>query len=313
MNRLSVTVVVASRDRPHLVREALRATRAALRPGDSLILVDSASADPVAMTGIAREAGATLIRCEEPGASRARNAGWRAAPTELVAFTDDDCLPEKGWLNAAVEAFEREPSAGFVTGRVVSASRESPRGWLHLSVTSRTWPAIFGPGDDPTEVGHGANMIWQRKALEQLGGFDETLGPGAPLRAAEDVDAFWRLLVKGGTGVFNPDSVVAHRQWRGRGKQLRVYVAYGVGAGGLAVKRWRLQDGDNSQLPWRRAASRGGRELLWPHGVEGVIRNVTSRFAMGALAELAMSAGAVKGVVKARRMGLVDGHFVSRP
>lgn len=311
-DRLSVTVVMASRDRPQLVREALEAARTALRPGDSMILVDSASADPEAIASIAREAGVTLIRCEEPGASRARNLGWRAASTELVAFTDDDCLPDSRWLEAAAEAFEGKPSVGFVTGPVVSASKDNRRAWLHLSLTSRTVPATFGPEDDPTEIGHGANMIWRRSALEQIGGFDEMLGPGAPLRAAEDVDVFWRLLLNGGTGMFDPDAVVAHRQWRGRVKQLRVYVGYGVGSGALAVKRWRFQGGNDVRLSRREAAKRGGRELVWAHGVEGMIRNVEKRFAMGALAELAMAAGAVKGVTRARRMDLVDGHFVRR-
>ncbi|HVA73616.1 MAG TPA: glycosyltransferase [Acidimicrobiales bacterium] len=308
---MSVTVVIATRDRPQLVRGALEAAKAALRPGDSLIMVDSASADPITIAGVAREAGANLIRCAEPGTSRARNAGWRAASTELVAFTDDDCLPDSRWLEAAVEAFTREPSAGFVTGRVDSESTHTPRAWLHLSLTSRTDPAKFGHDDDPTEIGHGANMVWRRSALEEIGGFDETLGPGAPLRAAEDVDAFWRSLMGGGVGVFDPDSIVAHRQWRGRVDQLRAYLGYGVGSGALAVKRWRLELGGDRRPSWGKIAGRASRELIWRHGVQGVVRNVAERYAMGSLSELAMLAGAAQGVVRARRMGLADGHFLT--
>lgn len=306
---LSVTVVIASRDRTQLLTGALAATSAALRPGDSMILVDSASSDPEAMAQIARDAGAKLIRSEEPGASRARNLGWRAASTELVAFTDDDCLPDPGWLERAAETFARAPSASFVTGSVLSDSTRTPRAWLSLSVTARTAPARFEAGDEPTEVGHGANMTWRKKALEQIDGFDECLGPGAPLKAAEDVDAFWRLLIGGGFGMFNPDSIVAHRQWRGRVTQLRVCIAYGVGAGALAVKRWCLQDRRCRQLPWRVIASRASRELLWTHGVQGVRRSIANGYAMGALAELAMLAGAIRGVVNARRLELVDGRF----
>ena len=302
-----VTVVIATRDRPHLARGALAAAETTLRPGDSLILVDSASEDPATLAGIAREAGATLIRCDVPGASRARNVGWRAASTELVAFTDDDCLPDPGWLEAAVETFGKDPAVGFVTGQVVPEIPDRPRAWLHLSVTSRTEPATFGFDDDPTEVGHGANMAWRRAALEQIGGFDEALGPGTPLRAAEDVDAFWRLLREGWVGAFNPDSIVAHRQWRGRTSQLRVYVGYGVGSGALVVKGWRLGSGD---FPAGRSTvfSRG-RELIC-HGLEGVVENLVQRYAMGVVAELAMFAGTFLGVVRARRLALVDGHFV---
>ena len=309
MSGISVTVVIATRDRPELAREALAAARKALREGDSLILVDSASADPDAVAGVARQAGATLVRCEEPGTSRARNAGWHATSAELVAFTDDDCLPDSRWLEAAVEAFMREPSASFVTGRVVSESADIPRAWLQLSVTARVDSAKFDHADDPTEIGHGANMTWRRSALEQIGGFDEALGPGTPLRAAEDVDAFWRLLRSGGIGLFDPNSIVAHRQWRGRLAQLRVYLGYGVGAGALAVKRQRLRDSAHRPRSGLEIAFRALPELVWRHGVQGVLRNVAQRFAMGTLSEFAMLAGATQGVIKARRMELADGRF----
>lgn len=309
MNGVSVAVVIATRDRPELARAALAAASTALRAGDSLLLVDSASADSVAVAGIARQVGATLVRCEEPGTSRARNAGWRATSTELVAFTDDDCLPDSRWLEAAVEAFKREPSASFVTGQVVSESADIPRAWLQLSVTSRVDPAKFDREEDAAEVGHGANMIWRRSALEQIGGFDEGLGPGTPLRAAEDVDAFWRLLRSGGIGAFDPGPIVVHRQWRGRMTQLRVCLGYGVGAGALAVKRQRLRDGTEQSLFGLKIPIRALLELAWRHGVQGVLRNVAERYAMGTLAELAMLAGAAQGVIRARRMELADGHF----
>lgn len=301
------TIVIATRDRPALARDALTAASTALRAGDSLILVDSASADPAALAAIALEVGATLVRCEEPGTSRARNAGWRAATTELIAFTDDDCLPDPLWLEAAEEAFHNEPTASFVTGQVVSESADTPRAWLQLSVTSRTDPARFYHRDDLTEIGHGANMTWRRTALEQIGGFDEELGPGTPLRAAEDVDAFWRLLSTGGIGIFCPKSIVTHRQWRGRVKQLRVYLGYGVGAGALAVKRQQVQDG--RPVSARKIAARALSEVVRRHGVEGIRRNIAQRYAMGGLAELTMLAGAAQGILKASRRKVSDGHF----
>ena len=307
--RTPVTVVIATRDRPHLAKEALAAATAALRAGDSMILVDSASADPGAIARIAREGGALLVRCDEPGTSRARNHGWRAASTEIIAFTDDDCLPDARWLDSTVETFERDPAVGFVTGQVVPERPDTPRAWLHLSVTSRTEPATFGCHDDPGDVGHGANMAWRKTALERIGGFDEALGPGTPLRAAEDVDAFWRLLTDGGVGAFNPDSTVIHRQWRGRTTQLRVYLGYGVGAGALAVKGWRLASGTDRPVPWR-TVIRGGPERVWRRGLQGVGRNLATRYMMGVLADLAMLAGTAGGVARARRLDLLDGHFV---
>ena len=44
----------------------------------------------------------------EPGATRARNAGARAADGEVIVFIDDDALPRSGWLPALLACF-REP------------------------------------------------------------------------------------------------------------------------------------------------------------------------------------------------------------
>ena len=155
-------------------------------------------------------------------------------------------------------------------------------------------------------------MAWRRQALEELGGFDEGLGPGTPLRAAEDVDLFWRALAHGDSGAFEPGATVAHRQWRSRAHHVRVYFGYGVGSGALAVKRWRIEHGvaaAEGALPWRIVARHAGRELLWRRAVVGVGRNIASRYVMGVLAELAMLAGELRGVSRARRMPVVDGCF----
>jgi glycosyltransferase involved in cell wall biosynthesis len=310
-----ITVVIATRDRPELLEGALEAVNRVLRQRDEVIVVDSASRDAGAISRIASDAGATLIRCDQPGSSRARNLGWRAASTDIVAFTDDDCLPCEDWLDAVVVAFEHAPSASFVTGRVLPQFTGSPRARLHLAVTSREQPASFDADDDPADIGHGANMAWRKGALEDLGGFDEGMGPGAPLQAAEDVDLFWRALTQGGSGVFEPAATVAHRQWRSRAHHLRVSIGYGIGSGGLAVKRWRLEDGTmapGSALSWRVVSRHAGSELFWRRVVLGVRRNIANRYAMGVLAELAMFAGEVRGVVRARCMPVKDGRFLPR-
>src|SRR4051794_28592888 len=51
------------------------------------------------------------------GPAAARNVGWRAARGAIIAFTDDDCIPEPRWLSEAEAAFEGDVAA--VSGRVV--------------------------------------------------------------------------------------------------------------------------------------------------------------------------------------------------
>src|SRR5437588_3993607 len=112
-----MTVVVPTRDRPELLAGCLKALSQELAAEDELIVVDSASTDPrVALT--ARHFGARLVRCERPGASLARNRGWREGRHEVVAFIDDDVRVAHGWREAAAEVMSGVPGLAFVTGRL---------------------------------------------------------------------------------------------------------------------------------------------------------------------------------------------------
>jgi glycosyltransferase involved in cell wall biosynthesis len=295
MPSIPVSVVIATRDRPALVEAALGAVTRCLRPGDEVIVVDSASGQPaaVAVAVVATEAGARLVRCDQPGTSRARNAGARAASAPIVAFTDDDCLPEPGWVQAVADAFGRHEGLGFLTGAVLPGLRadgSAPSG-LTLSTLTGVSPRAFGADEDLESLGHGANMAWDRAALLAMGGFDEAFGPGAPLRAAEDHEAFWRALRTGLTGRYEPDAAVVHSQWRGTWGQMRSYFGYGLGSAGLFAKRARTEAG----LP-----SVGG--YLWQSGVAPIGRALSKGYQRGAAAEAAKLAGMVRGLVRSRRL-----------
>ena len=295
MPSIAVSVVIATRDRPALLQAALGAVGRSLRPGDELIVVDSAShpSEAAAVAGVAAVAGARLVRCDRPGTSRARNAGARAASADIVAFTDDDCLPEPDWLEAVAAVFERHPGLGFVTGAVVPGHRANSTAPTGVTLSTMTGGAsrAFGPEEDPDLLGHGANMAWDRAALVRMGGFDETFGPGAPLRAAEDHEAFWRALRTGLAGRHEPNAAVVHSQWRGTWGQMRSYYGYGVGSAGLFVKRGRTEAG----LP-----TVGG--YLWTSGVAPIGRTLSKGYERGAAAEAAKLAGMVRGVLRSRRL-----------
>jgi len=312
-----ITVVVATRDRPALLAGALGALKGSLRPGDRAIVVDSASVDR-RVRDVAEAAEVDLVVCERPGACRARNAGLHAATTDIVAFTDDDCRPGPGWVAALASAFAGAPGLDFVTGQVLSDAPAGGRAQLALSVLESSVAVSFGAGDEPSGMGHGANMAWRKAALEAIGGFDETLGPGAPLHAAEDHDVFWRALSNGAAGRFDPSAVVVHHQWRSRRGQLTAYYGYGVGTGAIEVKRRRVVGGTFGAargvlappLGIGRTASLVTGRLLWHDGIGAIARNLASGYEMGALAEGMKLAGALRGVLLSRRMALVDGRFV---
>lgn len=299
MTSPGVAVVLCTRDRPELLRGALEALVPALRPQDEAVVVDSASSGPESRV-VAERLGLRVVRCDRPGLSRARNAGVAATSRPVVAFTDDDCRPDPRWP-AVVERAFTDPHVGLVTGRVLAVGQGTG---TRLSTRDATAPRRFRGPTRPGLVGHGANMALRRTALDQLGGFDELLGAGGPLRAADDWDVFWRVLRLGWEAVYEPDSVVTHDQWRTRRAALRVRYGYALGAGALGVKALRLSD----PLGRRILADR-----LLRQGAERALRGLVRRRPELVLDAAANLAGGLVGAARGLRLPIEAGQFAERP
>src|SRR6185312_10994877 len=56
---------------------------------------------------------------EAHGPAAARNLGWRVAGAPIIAFTDDDTVPDPGWLTAGAGTLERHADLAAVTGQVI--------------------------------------------------------------------------------------------------------------------------------------------------------------------------------------------------
>ena len=196
---MRVSVVVPTYRRAGLLDRCLAALAAQdLDPADYEILIadDAASAETRRQVeDWARRAGPPVRylpvhRAHGPAA--ARNVGWRRARGSIIAFTDDDCIPDPGWLKAGVHAFTEGVTA--VTGRVVVPLPEAPTDY------ERDAAGLEG-GEFVT-----ANCFVRRDILEQVGGFDERFS--AAWR--EDSDLHFTLLRHGGRIVRVPAALVVH-------------------------------------------------------------------------------------------------------
>lgn len=288
------TVVIPTRDRSALLRDTLARVREAVPATVPVLVVDSASEDDT--SAVAREAGVEVIRCELPGASVARNAGWRHARTPVVAFLDDDCLPEPGWVQALAAPFD-DPTVGVVFGRVGLEEE----GTAALAILERDEAHGLDVGSPLADYGYTANVAFRRDALATLGGFDEVLGAGSPLHASEDKDLTWRLLRAGWAGRYDPAARVVHRQWRSRSTALRTYFHYGIGEAAFVAKARRIDPTAGATL---------GHQAGLRRQVTVVTDALRDRYEYGALTGVVGAAGAVVGRVLARRYRIVDGRFV---
>lgn len=290
-----IAVVVCTRDRPALLEASLASLAADLRPGDERVVVDSASVDGPAVAAVAEAAGFRVVRVDRPGLSRARNAGLAATSADVVAFTDDDCRVSPGWA-AGLEAAFTDPGLGFLTG-AVAADRETR---LPIAVGEHAEAHEVDALADPTACGHGANMAFRRAALDEVGGFDEDLGAGGPLRSAEDVDIFWRLARAGWRGRHDPANRVTHVQWRSTAGALKVSYGYGLGLGAMAVKGVRLG---------RREGWGVLRRGLWRNGVHRAWRDLRNGYQAGAASSLVRVGGVLVGAALGVRRPLTKERF----
>ncbi len=224
-NAPDISVVVATRDRPARVANCVRQLARQEYPSYEIIVVDNAPADPGAVPAVLEPLNLHVpVRYmveARSGVSWARNAGWRAARAEIIAFTDDDALPDRYWLAEIVRGFSAQSTVGCVTGPVLPAElRTEPQQWfeeLGGMVPGRGFnQEIFGPGHSQNalypypEVGAGVNMAFRREVLVDIGGFNVCLGPGTPAMAAEDTFAFTLTLLAQHTVVYQPTALVFH-------------------------------------------------------------------------------------------------------
>jgi GT2 family glycosyltransferase len=183
-----------------------------------VVVVSDGSTDGSA--GIARSyAGVRVIETENRGLSSARNTAAAAAGGEIVAYIDDDAVPDPDWLTHVAASFESEGvlAAGGPnvpppeSNRVAQAVANAPGGPTHVLI-----------GDREAEHIPGCNMAISKTALDEIGGFDPQFRV-----AGDDVDICWRLLEAGGRIGFNPGAVVCHRRRATVGGYLRQQRGYG--------------------------------------------------------------------------------------
>lgn len=235
-----VSVVVATRNRPAELAACLGALRAHAGAAREILVSDSASDDRGAIEEIATGAGAVLVRCERPGLSVARNAGALRATGEAIAFLDDDCQVEPGWLDGIRAGFTG-PDVAAVTGSYLPAEldHEAQLLFLRYSHMDRRGlePVTFSPGRresrhwplDAWRMGSGGNMAVRAEAFRRLGGFRTDLGLGTPARGGEDLFLLWSIVRSGGNVVYLPAAMVTHRHHRDLASLHRVMSGYGTG------------------------------------------------------------------------------------
>jgi glycosyltransferase involved in cell wall biosynthesis len=233
----TVSVLICTRDRSGMLEGCLQSVLACSPAADEVVVVDQ-SRDETTRLAVCKHQGGKVpvryLRGKGLGVSRAKNQGIADCTGDIIAFTDDDCRVDPGWIPALVEAL-RAGDAAAAVGRTLPG-KPGEDGEETFSVYASRNGRRFHALSHPWRVGGGGNFAVVREVMRSAGPFDVRFGPGALLQSAEDMDMVHRLLRSGRRIVYAPSALVWHRSWRGREENRRLSRAYGVGAGGYFAK-----------------------------------------------------------------------------
>jgi cellulose synthase/poly-beta-1,6-N-acetylglucosamine synthase-like glycosyltransferase len=118
--RLGITVGIITRNRAADLRDALRSLTRQARPADEVLIVDNGSTDETSsvVESFRERLPLSYHFLEEASIPMARNLVIDRAGHDIVAFTDDDCVPEPRWLEVVERGFLRAENVGIVGGWV---------------------------------------------------------------------------------------------------------------------------------------------------------------------------------------------------
>ncbi|WP_299026491.1 glycosyltransferase [uncultured Sulfitobacter sp.] len=179
MSEQTVSVIIVSRGRPDALRRCLTGVaQLQYRPFEVVVV---ACPDGIAVTE--RLEILPDIKCiafDEANISAARNLGLVHAAGEVVAFIDDDAVPEPLWLHHLVAPAARSDVAamgGYVRGRNGISYQYKAR-TLDGNGTAQTveidpfQATVLAPPKGRAIKTEGTNMAFRRDALVAIGGFD---------------------------------------------------------------------------------------------------------------------------------------------
>ncbi len=186
MSDVQLTIVLATRNRQHLLARVLEGYRRATAPPVrwKLVIVDNGSTDatPAMLESFQRILPLQFISEPVAGKNRALNRALPATEGRLVVMTDDDAIPSTSFLTAWTNYLDFDSNFALFGGSIVPLFHRKPPKWLVASKFN--FSMMFAERDlpeGPTDAGaiYGGNMAISKRIFDKGFRFDESIGPNA--------------------------------------------------------------------------------------------------------------------------------------
>jgi len=191
---VKISVIVPTHYRPAYLRKTVEALLSQDYPGKKYEIIIVGYKGDKSLGSVIGEfsgRGVNFFKIGSGAVDKKRNFGIKQARFGIVAFTDDDCVPEKNWLKNISITFEENPKIAGVEGLTWNDNKS-----LYCHAPQNLKGGNF----------LACNYAFKKPFLKKVGGFDENYR----LNYREDTDLAFKLLVKGLKIKFCKDMRVYH-------------------------------------------------------------------------------------------------------
>jgi len=306
-----ISIVIPTYGRPGPLRKCLEGVTDLDYPAGrfEVIVVDDGSPEPVApsLESFSGCLDLTAIRQLNRGPAAARNTGASRAAGRWLAFTDDDCVPDRDWLAALADRLRVVDSRTAIGGRTRSGhpgEKDRPvYTWEDLATCAAgedvvaltgCWqgavPRAATAGDLDRAVAEASRLLERSRREQSLAGTGELAflptsnlavsreafhavgGFDERFRNYEDMEFCHRWRQEGGRLVAEPAAIVHHFRPTGLTAFWRQHTGYGRGAAAFyAADRFPLRDRIGRLPDLYARALRGARTTPRPAAVTALI------------------------------------------
>lgn len=221
----TISVVIPTRNRAAYLRDAIDGLLAGVWSDFEVLVMDQSDGEETRDLVAGLDRRIAWHRLARRGACPARNMGAALARSDLVAFTDDDCVPRPDWLARIIDAFAADPELDFVFGQLKAPPHDGADGWFPETLFSDAAMLRRNPWRITT-IGAGANMSCRKAFLRRVGGFDDLLG-GHDARVMNADTSMAYKAFRAGRWIASPEIEVEHRHgYRPNAELRRLYASY---------------------------------------------------------------------------------------
>jgi glycosyltransferase involved in cell wall biosynthesis len=231
------SVIIPTYERPIEIGECLQAFTRLDYPVErfEVVVVDDGSVQSIesVIEQFRKRLDVRLFAQKNTGPAGARNFGAAQAHGEFLAFTDDDCAPDMGWLRALASYFARTPDR-LIGGRTLNALPQNPYSETSQIIIDVVY-AHFNTNTNDARFFASNNFALSADRFHEMKGFNKSF------ITAEDREFCGRWLARGFGMTYAPEATIYHAHDLTLSTLWRQHFSYGRGA--LCFHRTRSANG----------------------------------------------------------------------